>query len=182
MVNGKILESLLFTIHACAPKRFSAQARVLIHHSQFTPLIIQGHRKPKLTSREEAPAQPTERSSTMTWKEFVTDVENITLKFNKMAEMGLPIAELFSPAQAKPSEALAANVLPAIDQAIQQHQAGGATQQTATIALATVATKLANSGIVPPELATQINAAASVATGLPAASFTGASESMAANA
>jgi hypothetical protein len=107
----------------------------------------------------------------MTWKEFVTDVENVTLRFNQLVEMGLPVAELFSPAQAKPGEALAANVLPTIDQAIQQHQAGGATQQTATIALATVATKLAGTGIVPPELATQINAAASVATGLPQESF-----------
>ncbi|MDR3578384.1 MAG: hypothetical protein P4L44_00295 [Oryzomonas sp.] len=110
----------------------------------------------------------------MTWSDFVADVENVTLKFNKLAELGLPVAELFSPAQAKPAEQLAANVLPAIDQAIQQHQAGGATQQTATIALATVASAIANSGIIPVDIASQINAAASVATGLPPAAFTNA--------
>jgi hypothetical protein len=110
----------------------------------------------------------------MTWKEFVTDVENVTLRVNQLAEKGLPIAELFSPVQAQPIEQAAAQVLPAIDQAIQQHQAGGATQQTATIALATIATKLAATGIVPADVASQINAAASVATGLSQESFTNA--------
>jgi len=114
----------------------------------------------------------------MTWKEFVTDVENVALRFNQLAEKGIPIAELFSPPQAQPIEQAAAQVLPVIDQAIQQHQAGGATQQTATIALATVATKLASTGIVPPDVAAQINAAAGVATGLPASSFADASGSI----
>lgn len=116
----------------------------------------------------------------MTWKEFVTDVENVTLKINSLAEKGLPIAELFSPAQAQPIEQAASQVLPAIDQAIQQHQAGGATQQTATIALANIATTIANTpGIgIPADVAQQITSAAATATGLPASSFSGGSDSI----
>ncbi|MGD0586371.1 MAG: hypothetical protein ABSA86_11465 [Oryzomonas sp.] len=109
----------------------------------------------------------------MTWSEFVSDVENVTLKIDKLVEMGLPVAELFSPTQAKSAEDLAAKVLPQIDQAIAAHQAGGATQQTAVTALATIASTVAQSGLLPADTSQQITTAAAVATGLPEGTFTG---------
>ena len=111
----------------------------------------------------------------MTWKEFVTDVENVTLNFNKMVELGIPVAELFSPPQAQPVEQVTAQILPTINQAIRDHQTGGATQQTATIALANIASTVANAAPqlgIPAGTAQDIITAATVATGLPEASFT----------